>query len=125
MNRSFKVEFREDHIHVEIAANFKIEPEREEEFWRGISQICDKHGSRRVLVEGFAPEDERAISEVIDSGMRTTVVPNMWLAICLDNFVQDDRSELFEVIALQQGVRVRFFSDAEAALQWLRVNSPA
>ncbi len=125
MKRSFKPEFREDHIHVEITSDFKLEPEWEDEFWRAIRALCNEHDSRRVLVEGFAPLDEREPSEVIESGMRATVVPNLWLAISFKNFEPNNQSELFAVIAARSGVRVKFFSNSGKALKWLRVNAPA
>ena len=119
------MEFREDHIDVQIASDYKMEPDQQDEFWREIRELCDKHNTRRVLVRGFVPEGERDTSEVIDAGMRTAAVPKLWLAFSLKNFEPSDRSELFEVIAAGRGVRVKFFFDTKTALNWLRVNAPS
>ncbi|MFZ1700649.1 MAG: hypothetical protein WBO10_00800 [Pyrinomonadaceae bacterium] len=122
---NFDVEFRTDHVHVELAPEYEITAENQDEFWRRIKLFCDEHGSRRVLVEGYAPKGERKTAEIIDHGMRTATVPNLWLAFSLVDFTPSDRSELFEAIAATCGVRVRFFSDREIALRWLRSNAPA
>ena len=125
METVFDVEFRGDHIHVELGREYSVDPATRDAFWRAIHTICDEHGSRRVLVEGFVPEGERETAEVIDAGQRTATVPNLWLAFHLEDFVATDQTELFEVIAASHGVRVRFFSNSEHALRWLRNNAPA
>ena len=125
MNKGFKMEFFEDHIQVQIASDYKMEPDQQDEFWRVIRELCDKHNTRRVLVRGFVPKGERNTSDVIEAGMRTAAVPKLWIAFSLKNFEPNDRSELFEVIAARQGVRVKFFSEPETALNWLRVNAPS
>lgn len=124
MKRRFDVEFREDHIHVKVKPDFKVEPEEQEEFWRVLRELGVEHDSRRVLIEDFVPMSEHDPEMIIDAGMRTSVIPNMWLAFCLKGYEINERSELFEVIAAQHHVRAKFFSDTEAALRWLRVNAP-
>ena len=77
-----------------------------------------------VLVEGYVPGGERGTAEVVDAGQRTAIIPNLWLAFRLKDFVPNERSELFQVIAAASGVRVKFFSDHEPASLWLRSNAP-
>lgn len=124
MNNDFLVEFRADHVHVELGPNYILDGERQDEFWREVRAACDEHGSRRVLVEGYVPGGERGTAEVVDAGQRTAIIPNLWLAFRLKDFVPNERSELFQVIAAASGVRVKFFSDHERALLWLRSNAP-
>ena len=123
MRRNFSVEFQDDHIRVELRPDFKVTPKNQDEFWKAIRTLCEEHDSRRVLVEGFVPAGERETHEVIDAGQRTAAVPDLWLAFHLEGFEPSDRSELFEVIARQSGVRVKFFSNRERALNWLRLNT--
>ena len=123
MDESFKVEFRGDHVHVELTPDFTVEPERRDEFWNILRTACEKHDSRRVLVEGFVPRGERKPADV-DAGLRTAVIPHLWLAFHLESFVPSEQSELYEVTAASRGVRVKFFSEHEAALKWLRSNAP-
>ncbi len=124
LDHDFSVQFCGDHIHVELGPGYTVEPDQQEEFWNKVKSLCEEHNSRRVLVEGFVPSGERDTGEMVDAGLRTAVVPNMWLAFHLVNFVPNERSELFERIAASRGVRVKFFSDGERALTWLRHNSP-
>lgn len=121
----FHANFRDDHVHVEIGPNYTIEPEHQDKFWTKLKALCEEHGSKRVLVEGFAPSGERETAEIIDAGQRTATVPKMWLAFSLADFTPSERSELFVVIAATRGVRVKFFSDSQTALKWLRANAPA
>lgn len=122
---AFQVQFRDDHVHVTLGKDFSVSPGQQFEFWEAIRKECDKHGSRRVLVEGFLPSGERQPSEVIEAGQRTAIVPHLWLAFHLEKFVPTEQSELYVVIAATRGVRVKFFADHRHALEWLRHNTPA
>ncbi len=124
-DENFHVQFRDDHVHVELGPEYKIGPAQENEFWEKVKAACDEHSSKRLLVEGYVPSGERDTMQVVESGQRTAVIPHLWLAFHLKNFVPSERSELFIVIAATRGVRVKFFADAEHALTWLRHNAPA
>jgi hypothetical protein len=121
----FNVSFRDDHVHVVMGPEFKVEPGQQNVFWSRLRSICEQHGSKRVLVEGFIPRGERRPAEVVEAGMRTATVPDLWLAFSLTAFEPTEQSELYIAIAASQGVRVKFFSDSELALKWLRNNAPA
>lgn len=124
LDETFTVQFRGDHVHVRLGRNYTLDPETQNEFWREVRAACDEHESRRVLVEGYVPSGERGTAEVVDAGQRAAVIPNLWLAFHLKDYVPNERSELFQVIAAASGVRVKFFSDHERALLWLRSNAP-
>lgn len=125
MDDEFKVEFRGDHVHVELKPDFTVQPERRDEFWKILRAACEKHTSRRVLIEGFVPKGERDAADVIEAGESTAAIPHLWLAFHLEDFEPTPKSELFETVAASRGVRVKFFSDAGPALKWLRSNAPA
>ena len=125
LDKGFNVQFRGDHVHVALGKDFKVQPEQMNEFWDEIGKLCDRHNTRRIFVEGFVPEGELDTTDVIDAGQRTATVPHSWLAYHLKDFVPSAQSELYEVIAASRGVRVKFFSDTEHALMWLRRNAPA
>ncbi len=124
MGSDFILEFREDHIYVELGPDYEITPDTQDEFWRQLREACESHDSRRVIVEGFVPKGERNAVEVAEAGKRTGAIPNLWLAFRLKNFTPNEKSELFEAVAASKGVRVKFFSDSETALTWLRRNAP-
>ncbi len=120
----FDLQFREDHVHIELGKDFKGDPNRRDEFWSMIAEACRRHGTQRVLVEGSLPQGEHDTADVIDAGQKAAVVPKLWLAFALRDFEPTEQSELYEVIAASRGVRVKFFSTRERALAWLRNNAP-
>lgn len=124
MEPAYSVEFRDDHIHVQLGKGFQVDPEWRDEVWQNVRRACDERGSCRVLVEGYVPDGERSSDEVIAAGERTATVPKLWLAFHLENFEPTEQSELFEAIAASRGVRVKFFSDKDSASAWLRANAP-
>ncbi len=124
LDQGFSVQFRDDHMHIELGKDFKVDQERRGALWNVIREACEKHGSRRVLVEGFLPLGERETSDVIDAGKKTATVPSLWLAFAIPDFEPTDQTELYIAIAASRGVRVKFFSNAERALLWLRNNTP-
>lgn len=124
MEDDFYVDYRGDHVHVQIGRHYQVNPELRDQFWGRIAEVCRRHSSRRVLVEGFVPEGQRDTAEVVDAGLHTAVVPRLWMAFHLDGFKPSEQSELFETIAASRGVRVKFFADGHRALKWLRANTP-
>jgi len=125
MSKSFEIEFREDHVYVVLGEKYVVSPEQENEFWTAVESECRTHNSARVLVEGHAPEREMGPKEVINSGVKASVVPRLWFALSLKNFEPTELSELFKTVAASRGVHVKFFHDSVSALTWLRNNSPA
>jgi hypothetical protein len=125
MDEGINIEFRGDHVHVAMMRDVEVGDQERKELWSKLREACENHNTRRVLVEGFIPSGEHETSEVIEAGKRTAIVPHLWLAFHFENFVPDERSELYEAIAASQGVRVKHFADRESALKWLRSNAPS
>ena len=125
MNNEFEIDFRGDHIHVELGENYSSDLQSREHFWNEIRALCEKHNTKRVLVEGFTPAGERKTGDIIDAGLQTSAVPKLWLAFHLDDHQRTEGTELFEAVAASRGVRVKFFADTEHALMWLRNNTPS
>ena len=125
MNEEVKIEFRDDHVLVQLGSGYKFGPADSDEVWKRIRSLCDVHHTCRVLVEGLVPAGERNAADIVAAGERTAAVPNLWMALHLADFVPTEQSELFKVIAATRGVRVKFFADRDDALQWLRSNAPS
>ncbi len=125
MGMEFAVTFRGDHVHVVLSEQPTLDDQLPKDYWATIRKICEEYNCKRVLVEGKAPGGERKPVEVIEAGQRTAAIPNLWLAFHLENYEPTELSELYEVVAASKGVRVKFFTDADEALNWLRTNAPA
>ncbi len=125
LDRGFAVQFRDDHVHVELGKNFTVDSANRQELWNVIGDACARHGTRRVLVEGLLPDGPRETADVIDAGQKTATVPHLWLAFAIPDFQPTAQTELYETIAASRGVRVKFFTNRERALKWLRQNTPA
>jgi hypothetical protein len=52
------------------------------------------------------------------------VAPHFWLALRFHDYQPDELSELFRQAARNRGANVRFFSDCDEAVRWLRANNP-
>lgn len=124
MGMEFAVTFRGDHVHVLLSGESKVDSELSKDYWGTLRKICDEYDCKRILVEGVAPGGDRKPQEVVEAGVRTATVPNLWLAFHLENFERTELTELYETIAASKGVRVKFFDNADAALNWLRTNAP-
>jgi hypothetical protein len=124
LDRGFSVQFRDDHVHIDLSKDFKVEPETRDALWKVVASACEKHNTHRVLVEGFLPSTVQETSDVIDAGEKTATVPNLWLAFAVTGFKTTDQTELYIAIAASRGVRVKFFTGRTRALNWLRQNSP-
>ena len=125
MEPAYTVEFRDDHVHVQLGKGFQVDPEWRDEVWGAVRKLCEERESHRVLVEGYVPPGERSSDEVIAAGERTATIPKLWLAFHMEDFEPTEQSELFGAIAASRGVRVKFFSQREDALSWLRANAPS
>jgi len=125
MGMEFAVTFRGDHVHVVLSGESEVDAEVASDYWGMLRKICEEYDCKRILVEGVAPGGDRKPVEVIEAGQRTATVPNLWLAFHLENYEPTELSELYEAVAASKGVRVKFFTEADDALNWLRKNAPA
>ena len=121
--RPFTIEHRGDHIHVELRPYSGPDQEWQQEYWSLLRTACQEHDTCRVLVEGTPPRSERTSMEIVEAGRRTANVPSLWLGYCLEGFERNEQTALYETVASTGGVRVKFFSEHDKALQWLRANS--
>jgi hypothetical protein len=121
MPKTFKIEHCGDYISVKLGADYEVSPEQEEEFWTTVENACKQYACRCVLVEGYVPKRQPDPIEIVQSGVRAaTVVPKLWFALCLDNFEPSELSELFKTVARSRGVHVKFFTNRDQSLKWLR-----
>lgn len=119
----FNIVFRDDYINVTLGPDFETSPDGKSPLWAALEDACKQYDCNRVLIEGHFPRRVRGSREIVESAMRAaTVAPKLWCAICLEDYEIGERSELFKTIARSHGAHVKFFSDREHALAWLRSN---
>ncbi|QQS41243.1 MAG: hypothetical protein IPM63_18075 [Acidobacteriota bacterium] len=124
MSKGYSIEFREDHLLVVLAPDYKVNAENRKAFWKHLHDACLEFDTRRVLVEGEIPREDRETDDVIDAGKSTAAVPHLWLAFSIPDWEPTPLAALFKTMAKISGVRVKFFPDSEKALNWLRMNGP-
>ena len=124
MPETFDIENCGDYISVKLGADYEVSPEQEEEFWAEVKAACERCDCHSVLVEGYVPKRQPEPIEMVQAGVKAaTVDPKLWFAICLDNFEPTELGELFKAVARSRGVHVKFFTDRDHALLWLRSGS--
>jgi hypothetical protein len=124
LDKSYQITFRDDHIHVTLGRVEEITSEMQAEYWAALRKISEEHRCYRVLIEGERPRVEPNTHQIIEAGMRTGTVPDLWMAYCLQGFEKNDGTELYQAISSSQHVHIRFFTDRDNALAWLRNNAP-
>ncbi len=124
-DKDFEVQFRDDHIRINIGPDYVADRAQSTEFWTVLRSLSQRHGTRRVLIEGYPPKVQQSTVEVIEAGREAGTIPNLWIAFCLKDFVPSELGELFEATATAHGTRAKFFTDQKQALNWLRQNAPA
>ena len=124
LDKSYQITFRDDHIHVTLGRVEEITSEMQAEYWATLRKMSEEHRCYRVLIEGERPRVEPNTHQIIEAGMRTGTVPDLWMAYCLQGFEKNDGTELYQAISSSQHVHIRFFTDRDKALAWLRNNAP-
>ena len=122
--RDFDIVFRGDFIDVTLGPDFETTAAPQTSpLWAAVEDACKQYDCNRVMIEGHFPDRPRESREIVESAMRAaTVASELWCAICLEDYEIGERSELFKTIARTRGAHVKFFSDREHALAWLRSN---
>lgn len=122
--QSMQIEFLGDYIHIDHGRGLVIRPDGMKAQWDLISDLCHEYGCGRVLVESIAPERHLDTISAFESGIEASAAyPGLAVAICFYDYEPDETSELFITAARNRGARVKFFSDKNAALRWLGVES--
>lgn len=123
MDEAFDIEFRGDHVHVEFGPAYTADREWMNELWDRLKAVCDEHDTTRVLAEGILPAPDRPPAAVVEAGRKTATIPKLWLAFHFEDYVRNSNTELYEAVADSHGVRVKFFTERDRALNWLRANA--
>ena len=124
MDDLFEFEVHPTYLHIKHPPGYVITSENTGEKWRRIGELCQEHGSAKVIVEAEQPERQLDTGSAFDAGRALAEnMSGLSVAICFHGYEFDDLSTFFKTVAQNRGVRVELFSDLDEALQWLDVNT--
>ena len=124
MSTDFRLTPHADHVHVELSPGYEIRPDGVTELMMSVSDVCSRHGHRRVLVEGSIAARHMGTMDSFGAGsLAGSMLTGVWIACCFYGYRPDDQSQFFKDVAQNRGVRIEFFADRDAALRWLGVSS--
>lgn len=122
MGKGYTIESLGDHIHLIHEPDFRATRETMIGLWAELSEVCERFGCARVLVEAPSIHSKMDTTAVFESGTRLAqIAPGVTVAMYAPHYKPDELSEFFKTVARNRGARVEFFSDKQEALAWLRV----
>ncbi len=125
MGAGFTLEPREGYLYVQLDTGFELNPANLSRLWTAMSDSCRSNGLTKTLSEGEGVTRNLTPVQSSDlAGLLTRLMPGMAVACCFRGYVPDEQSQAFRTAALSRGVRMEFFQDLNAALQWLGVRPP-
>jgi hypothetical protein len=120
MSSVFTLEPREGYLCVHLEPGFEMTPDSTSAVWTAICEGCRGRGLRRALAVGDGVTRHLTTSETFDiARLAGSLLPGLSLACVFRDYVPDQQSEFFRATAMSRGVRMEFFEDLNAALQWL------
>ena len=122
MSSGFVLEPREGYMYVRLEPGFEMTPDSLARVWTDICESCRERGLRRALAVGDGVTRRLTLAESFDiAGLAGRLLPGLSLACVFRGYVPDQQSEFFRATATSRGVRMEFFEDLNAAIQWLGV----
>jgi len=124
MSSDFKLTPHADYVHVELAADYELEPDGTAQLIHAISDACARQSLRRVLIEGTIARWAMGMMDSFSLGSLVgSVLPGGSVACCFSGFAPDQQTEFFKDVSQNRGVRIEFFPSRETALRWLGVGA--
>jgi len=120
MSSGFTLEPREGYLYVHLEPGFEMTPESMAGVWVALCEACRARGLRRALAEGDHVTRRLTPMEAFDiASLAARLLPGLSIACIFRGYIPDEQSEFFRTAAMNRGVRMEFFEDLNAALQWL------
>lgn len=109
-------------MHITLEPGFQISLVTMKRLWCGVIPTCEKHNARCVLIEGEGPTRAMRTTDAWEHGnlLADLMRRPLRIALCLYAYQPDELSHLFASIASGRLGAVKFFSDLEKSLKWLR-----
>lgn len=118
----YTVYARGDFVHVELETGFQISLATMQRLWSTVIPTCEEQNARCVLVEG---DGVTHVMHARDAWNHANLLSDLTryplrIAFCLYGYQPDELSHSFASIASSRANAVKFFSDIEKSLRWLR-----
>jgi hypothetical protein len=124
MSSGFTLEPRDGYLYMHLTSGFEMTPESLTGVWVALCEACREGGLRRALAEGDNVTRRLTPMEAFDiASFAARLLPGLSIACVFRGYAPDEQSEFFRTAAMNRGVRMEFFEDLNAALQWLGVGT--
>ncbi len=108
------------HLLVQHSRDFEFTEEAVHRVWITLAAACQKTNHKRVLWEGEIIARPMNIGQLYQAAAQAgKVALGLKLACVFKNFTPDERADFFKSVALRKGAIIQFFSERDAALEWL------
>lgn len=121
LNTDFEMVFRGEYLHVLHSPNYEITSDGMKKLWAALVEACQSYQCTKVLAEGKIHLRKMNAGEAYSSGTTAATIPQLRLACLFYDYVPDDLTAFFKMVSSNRGVAVEFFTQKEAALEWLGV----
>ena len=123
MSTEFTLSFNGDYIDIQLPANYEVTPESRQIFWAAIGEAHKKYNCCCVLAASPTPpiRDMKQSDSLRSALQAAKTSSELRVAFVFPDYQPDDTTEFFVNTAHKMGVRIEFFTERDAALQWLGV----
>lgn len=126
MKKEYRFVPAQGYVHVQHHAGAKLTYDALMEQWRSIAEAASKDKSRKVLIEGEAPQRSLSTTDIyrLSNYLTDIGIRGFRIAFLLYNYVPDELSDFWETVTSNSGNSVAFFTDRAEAFQWLEIPPP-
>jgi len=125
-SHEYTLEFRSDHVVVQLAPNFELSPTILPAHWAAVLAFCKEHHCSKVLSLATNPRRTLKTIDAYDSGKAVASGGIALKVACYwQGYEPDELTRFFQTVAANRGLEVEYFSSLSAALTWLKVDTRA
>src|ERR1044072_8179247 len=120
MSVNYFIECKRAYLLVQHTSNFELTAEMINQFWVNLAAACKISGHKRILWEGKITAHRLTTAEIYYSASQPgQIALGLKLACVFGKYLPDEQTRFFKSVALRKGAIIDFFSERQAALQWL------
>ncbi|WP_425617166.1 hypothetical protein NA78x_000837 [Anatilimnocola sp. NA78] len=123
MSHNYSLEFRADHVVVQLTPNFELSPATLRGHWAAVTAFCQEHQCAKVLSLATNPHRSLNTMDAYDSGKSAASSGLALKVACYwQGYEPDELTRFFQTVAANRGMEVEYFASLPAALAWLDVD---